>query len=491
MRYTILFVIALILVSGFVAYFGDLLGRRMGKKRLTLFGLRPRHTAIIVTTITGMLISALALFALVAVNSQFRRILTRGEQIIAQNERLSTANMALEKVNRGLETRSAELLGQVETQKREVSAARAELAKAQSARDKAVAAVARLRKEIAARQKQLAELRAGAEAAERDLARRTAELESARGDLRTTREQLAAAQAQFADARNRLADAQARLKEAVERFSQMRDELAKMDETLKEKEALLAKQQAKLIQLEKLKTEFEIDASSLRYRDFVYRQGDELARGTISARQSEFGLRGELYSLLERASADAVARGAAVGPNGRAVSVIFRQLLGNQYLIYEDDEAKCVNLAASTIAGSPQDVLVKVACAMNALPGEQVPVEFQLYLNYVIYTKGDRIAGTRIDGRLSEGRILIALIDFLRTEVSGAALRAGIVPVTRPEPRMPTGYDAREVEEQMAIVERIKAMGGPARVEVYATADIRAGDSLTPNNIRFSVAKID
>ena len=67
MRYSIFFAIVLVLVSGFIAYFGDLLGRRMGKKRLTLFGLRPRHTAIGVTTITGMIIAALALITLISI----------------------------------------------------------------------------------------------------------------------------------------------------------------------------------------------------------------------------------------------------------------------------------------------------------------------------------------------------------------------------------------------------------------------------------------
>ena len=48
----------LIVVCGFIAYTGDLLGRRLGKRRLTVFGLRPRHTAILCTVVTGMVIAA-------------------------------------------------------------------------------------------------------------------------------------------------------------------------------------------------------------------------------------------------------------------------------------------------------------------------------------------------------------------------------------------------------------------------------------------------
>lgn len=66
MKYTWFFILALIAVSGFIAWFGDLLGRKMGKKRLSIFGMRPRHTAIFMTTITGMIISAIAIGTLLS-----------------------------------------------------------------------------------------------------------------------------------------------------------------------------------------------------------------------------------------------------------------------------------------------------------------------------------------------------------------------------------------------------------------------------------------
>ena len=47
----------IILVSAFVAYVGDVVGMRLGKKRISLFRLRPRHTSSIITAITGLLIA--------------------------------------------------------------------------------------------------------------------------------------------------------------------------------------------------------------------------------------------------------------------------------------------------------------------------------------------------------------------------------------------------------------------------------------------------
>jgi uncharacterized protein (DUF3084 family) len=49
--------IVLILVSAVVAYVGDVLGMRIGKKRISIFGLRPRYTSSIVTAVTGVIIT--------------------------------------------------------------------------------------------------------------------------------------------------------------------------------------------------------------------------------------------------------------------------------------------------------------------------------------------------------------------------------------------------------------------------------------------------
>ena len=52
----ILVIIAL--MGGLIAYMGDKLGTKVGKRRMSLFGLRPKHTSIIVTIVTGLLVAA-------------------------------------------------------------------------------------------------------------------------------------------------------------------------------------------------------------------------------------------------------------------------------------------------------------------------------------------------------------------------------------------------------------------------------------------------
>ena len=58
------FLISLVLGSGLFAYLGDVLGTKIGKKRISILGLRPRHTSSIITAITGVAITIVVLVSL-------------------------------------------------------------------------------------------------------------------------------------------------------------------------------------------------------------------------------------------------------------------------------------------------------------------------------------------------------------------------------------------------------------------------------------------
>ncbi len=67
-----LLILAVLLLGGVLATIGDRLGSRIGKARLSLFRLRPRSTAVLITVLTGSLISALTLGLMLAVSEQLR-----------------------------------------------------------------------------------------------------------------------------------------------------------------------------------------------------------------------------------------------------------------------------------------------------------------------------------------------------------------------------------------------------------------------------------
>jgi uncharacterized protein (DUF3084 family) len=56
-------ILIIVAISAVVSYVGDVLGMRIGKKRISLFGLRPRYTSTVITTFTGVAVAILTLFA--------------------------------------------------------------------------------------------------------------------------------------------------------------------------------------------------------------------------------------------------------------------------------------------------------------------------------------------------------------------------------------------------------------------------------------------
>src|ERR1700736_3034554 len=78
-------VLGITIVAGVIAYIGDRVGHQVGRKRLTLFGLRPKYTSTIVAVATGMLI-ALSVTSVALIGSQqVRTAFFRLGQINARN----------------------------------------------------------------------------------------------------------------------------------------------------------------------------------------------------------------------------------------------------------------------------------------------------------------------------------------------------------------------------------------------------------------------
>lgn len=93
-----LLILLLLALCGFIAYLGDLLGRRLGKRRLSIFGLRPKHTAILLTIVTGVVIAGVTFGAAMLMLPGFRQMVLEGERLAEQNARLAadTRNLTIQ-----------------------------------------------------------------------------------------------------------------------------------------------------------------------------------------------------------------------------------------------------------------------------------------------------------------------------------------------------------------------------------------------------------
>lgn len=106
------FVIVLLLtLCGFIAYMGDLLGRRLGKKRLSVFGLRPKHTAILLTVVTGVLIAGFTFGAALITVPGFRQAVVHSERLMRQNRDLARENAEKQQANGRLVAENQDLAG--------------------------------------------------------------------------------------------------------------------------------------------------------------------------------------------------------------------------------------------------------------------------------------------------------------------------------------------------------------------------------------------
>jgi hypothetical protein len=89
-------------VAGAIAYVGDRVGHQVGRRRLTLFGIRPRYTSTIVAIGTGMLIALVVTVVALLASREVRTAFFRMNQITTRIAQLEGQERDLEaKVNTG------------------------------------------------------------------------------------------------------------------------------------------------------------------------------------------------------------------------------------------------------------------------------------------------------------------------------------------------------------------------------------------------------
>lgn len=118
-------IIIMAIVGGLIAYIADKMGSKIGKKRMSIFGLRPKHTSILLTVLSGIVISVLTIIVM-AIASQSARTALFGmdklqkelrqlnkDKVVAA-EALSSAKLQVDEQNK--------LIGQLDEKIKESSA---------------------------------------------------------------------------------------------------------------------------------------------------------------------------------------------------------------------------------------------------------------------------------------------------------------------------------------------------------------------------------
>ncbi|HTX59579.1 MAG TPA: DUF3084 domain-containing protein [Verrucomicrobiae bacterium] len=95
-------VLLVMVIAGGVAYVGDRVGHQVGRKRLTLFNIRPRYTSTIIAIATGMVIALVVTLVAIFASQEVKTAFFKLSSINAQIEDLQSRERDLEKkVNTG------------------------------------------------------------------------------------------------------------------------------------------------------------------------------------------------------------------------------------------------------------------------------------------------------------------------------------------------------------------------------------------------------
>ena len=104
--YSLILISAVIIISGLIAFVGDWVGLKIGKKRVTIFGLRPHSTAIFITIVSGVLIAIITVTILTISSNDVRTALFGMEEL---KEKLSYLSREVELRNMQLSSTKEDL----------------------------------------------------------------------------------------------------------------------------------------------------------------------------------------------------------------------------------------------------------------------------------------------------------------------------------------------------------------------------------------------
>ncbi len=482
----------LVVFGGALAYAGDWLGRRLGKQRLSLFGIRPRHTATLITTLTGCLTVAITVVGMTLVNESFRAWITRGDRILvelreneARLKELQARNTALQQTNETLQREGARLGDELKALEREYQARLQQVQQLEAQLGQAREQLRENRQLLRLAQARLQQARQAREALQahiRAVRVQIAALERQQAQLRAQNDEFAEQGAALASENAKLDGENRRLQSQNAQLAEQNRQLAQTNEQLESQNTYLLERAAALrLQLEELERASRelAQLANIRLSPIAVQLGEELGRVVFPAGWSEVRVRQGLQDLLTLADRTARARGAApVAGQARAAFIPdkrVRLISGEQTEITESESLEAIQ---QNIRASGEAVVVIATALMNAAQGEPVPIELRLYRNRKVFDEGEEIARITLDCR-PQSRPLEQVLRFLQTEVRSRAVEVGILPRQEQAGAPPTVGETSP-ETLVELMERVRQCRSE-RVTLIARAakTTYAADTLT------------
>jgi len=343
--YPVALLLVLMVLAGFIAYAGDVLGTTVGRRRLSLFGWRPKRTGRVVGVAAGVLVMLSTMGVLSLAFRDATTVLLRSQQAARELDVLRGERTLLEQ--------------QVVTTEQQLAQAQATITEAEGVRDRARDArdaALRIRNRIVLEQ---GALRAELTALEDQQARlegENAALQATNAELTLSNETLSAGNVQLGEQNAAFQNTVNNLQNQVVTLENERRELRRTSE----REAQNLRDT-----LSRLET---ASGSELTYRR------DEIVYSDLIAASDETAILAALNRFIVGARQEVIGRGA------RDVELSTDQV---------------TSLAKAVAETSGEDLVVLVA-ADNFVGAAQVEVRVEAYKNEKLMVKGQLIASRQV-----------------------------------------------------------------------------------------------
>ncbi len=385
---------AILVLGGVIATMGDRIGMKVGKSRLSLFGLRPRQTATLITILTGIVIASSTFGVLFAVDDQLRTGVFELEDVQAERD---TALSELKQAER----EAARVEGQRDRATAEQQAAQTRLRQINQSLKQAIAQQNRTRQELDSTQTQLNQVATNYRQAQTLLGSVSQQAERLRADIRKLQ----------GDRQQQLAD---------------RDrEIAERDQEIVVRTRAIAEKEAQLRDLETQRTALVQEVQTLE-QEF---QG--LRRGNVALLRNQPLTSGVVRVVAPTAAPQAVDR-LLREANRFAVQRLQPGNTNVDKQVIQITNTQVEQLVNQIQAG--EDYVVRILSAGNYIIGEPCVLAgescIQVYVaaapNQIIFRPGDVVASTSFDSGMTDTG-LVERINLLIANAQFRARQAGIL----------------------------------------------------------------
>ncbi|MEL6579887.1 MAG: DUF3084 domain-containing protein [Cyanobacteria bacterium J06621_12] len=401
---------AIFLLGGIVAVFGDRVGSKIGKARLRLFNLRPRQTAMIITWITGMLISAITLGILFGLSESLRRGIFQLDDILKEKKQTEAE------------------LAQAREEQQQVQQ---QLAQVKQQQSKAIVNLNATNRNFEESKRQVTKISGEAKKLQLELDNLLAERSEKQQQLNQLQEQSQELQTQLQQREQKITQQDQVLTEKESRLQDLEQQQQLLQTQVQERDR-------SIVQLDEAIAAAEV---SLQLRTNRLEQLESqlafISRNVAALEQSYLELREKKIAVVKgQVLSSAVVR--IVDPNAAksAIDSLLRQANTNAVKATQFSGAKSqqriVKITRSQVEQleseiqDGQDYVIRILSAGNYVQGEkEVKVFADLALNKQIFEAGEEIATVSIDSQNINRQEVQERLNWLLAVSRFRAQRAG------------------------------------------------------------------